>query len=106
MHIFHSSKATFSVLIAAAAIAAGATQAAAVNGVISSTSAASVDYCHSKFPAIRQSTLGTSDPQLKRQTTGDVVDYYGPCNHNPRGKTEAAEQEHEYEMRLDRDYGG
>jgi opacity protein-like surface antigen len=106
MHTFNSSKMTFSVLIAAAAIAAGATQAAAVDGVISSTSSAAVDYCHSKFPAIRPSTLGTQNPQLKQPSTGDVVDYYGPCTHDPRGKDEAADQEREDEMRHDRDYAG
>jgi hypothetical protein len=104
MHICNLSKATFSVLITAAAIATGTVQAAAVQGVISSTPLSAADYCHSKFPAIRPSTLGTSNPQLKHPGTGDVVDYYGPCNHNPRGKQEAAEQEHEDEIRLNRDY--
>jgi len=106
MHIFNSSKATFSVLIAAAAVAAGATQAAAVDGLISSTPSSAVDYCHSKFPAIRPRTLGTSDPQLKPPSTGDVVDYYGPCDHDPRGKQEVAEQENEHEIRMERNYGG
>ncbi|MGE5219457.1 MAG: hypothetical protein ACM3SP_20860 [Chloroflexota bacterium] len=106
MRTFNYSKATLSVLIAAAAISAGAGQAAAVDGVISSTPASAAEYCHTKFPAIRPRTLGTSDPQLKSPSTGDVVDYYGPCSHDPRGKQEISEQENEHEIRMERNYGG
>ena len=61
MRSFKSSKWTFSVLIAAATVAGGAAQVAAVDGVISKTPASAVEYCHSKFPAIRPSTLDTSN---------------------------------------------
>jgi hypothetical protein len=105
MRSFKSSKFTLSVLIAAAAVAGGAAQVAAVEGVISSTPSTAVEYCHSKFPAIRPSTLATPYPELKQAGTGDVVDYYGPCDHDPLGKDEAAEQEHQDEERQARDYG-
>ncbi len=105
MHTVNSPKATFSVLLVAAAIAAGAAKATPAKGVISSTPASAVDYCHLEFPAIRPSTLGTPNPRLKEAASGDIVDYYGPCDHDPLGKDEVAEQEHENEVRQSRDNG-
>ena len=52
-------------------------------------------YCHLKFPAIRQSTLYTDHPQLKSSSSGDMVDYYGPCNHDPLGADEIQSQRDE-----------
>jgi len=104
MRAFILSKGTFAVLTAAAAITAGAARAAAVQGVISSTPAMAGEYCHLKFPAIRPSTLGSDHPQLKAATTGDIVDYYGPCNHDPLGKDEVIRQKQEEELRQARDY--
>jgi len=49
-------------------------------------------FCHLRFPAIQGRTLGTDKPQLKPATTGDIVDYYGPCDHDPLGKEEIASQ--------------
>ena len=49
-------------------------------------------FCHLRFPAIQGRTLGADKPQLKPATTGDVVDYYGPCDHDPLGKEEIAQQ--------------
>ena len=31
-------------------------------------------------------------PQLKPATTGDIIDYYGPCDHEPLGQVEIAQQ--------------
>jgi hypothetical protein len=59
-------------------------------------------YCHLKFPAIRPSTVGTDQPQLKSAETGDTVDFYGPCNHDPLGKDEVAHQKQEDEHLRDR----
>jgi len=49
-------------------------------------------FCHLRFPAIQGRTLGTDKPQLKPATTGDIIDYYGPCDHDPLGKEEIASQ--------------
>jgi hypothetical protein len=49
-------------------------------------------FCHLRFPAIQARTLGTDDPQLKASTTADVIDYYGPCDHDPLGKDEVQSQ--------------
>ena len=50
------------------------------------------DYCHLQFPAIKEGTMGTNDPQLKDWSSGDIVDYYGPCDHDPAGKDESSIQ--------------
>lgn len=49
-------------------------------------------YCHMKFPAIEESTLGANHPKLKSSDTGDVIDFYGPCDESPTGKDQVAEQ--------------
>ncbi len=50
------------------------------------------NFCHLRFPAIRPSTLDTAKPELKSETTGDIIDYYGPCDHDPLGKEEVEAQ--------------
>jgi len=49
-------------------------------------------FCHLRFPAVVTKTLGTDKPQLKPATSGDIIDYYGPCDHDPLGKEEIASQ--------------
>jgi len=61
-------------------------------------------YCHMQFPAMRSSTLATGHPQLKSADTGDVIDYYGACDHNPQGRDERLSQRHEEERRWQNDY--
>jgi hypothetical protein len=106
MNILYGSKGTFSAFIVAAAMGAWAHQAAPVKGVTGSDPASAEAYCHLKFPAIQPSTLGTSHPRLKSAGSGDLVDYYGPCNHNPRGTSEAMEQEIQHADQEERSYGG
>ena len=74
------------------------------DGVLSKTQLKDGNYCHLKFPAIRPSTLGTDHPQLKSANTGDVVDFYGPCNHDPLGKDEVSSQKQQDEFRWDSNY--
>ena len=50
-------------------------------------------YCHEKFPAIRPSTLYSDHPVLKDSSTGDVIDYYGPCDESPTGKDQVWQQQ-------------
>jgi hypothetical protein len=44
-------------------------------------------YCHLKFPAIREDTLSWEQPILDPHT-GNIVDFYGPCDYNPVGLDE------------------
>ena len=55
--------------------------------------------CHLKFPAIRPSTFGSPKPQLRPATSMDVIDYYGPCDHDPLGKDEVESQKRVHEER-------
>ena len=55
--------------------------------------------CHLRFPAIQGRTLGTDKPRLKPATTGDIIDFYGPCDHDPLGKDEIESQKRLQEER-------
>ena len=44
-------------------------------------------YCHMKFPEMRVDTLSWDRPVLD-ETAGNVVDFYGPCDHDPTGADE------------------
>lgn len=63
------------------------------------------NYCHMKFPAIRQSTLATNHPTLKSSTTGDVIDFYGPCDESPTGSDQVQAQKREESSMFERAYG-
>jgi hypothetical protein len=49
-------------------------------------------YCHQKFRAIDPSTLDSDNPSLRSSTSGDVIDYYGPCDETPTGKDQVWQQ--------------
>ncbi len=59
-------------------------------------------YCHTKFESIREETLAWSQPVLK--DTDEIVDFYGPCNHDPVGKDEIQSQKIEKQHRFEREY--
>ena len=61
-------------------------------------------YCHLRFPAIRPSTITTSNPQLKPASSDDIIDFYGACDYDPVGKEEVLRQKEMYERRLDNQY--
>ena len=61
-------------------------------GVISRVPGSGSNYCRLRFPAIREETLFSPRPMLKDPTDGDIVDFYGPCDHDPLGKSEIARQ--------------
>lgn len=74
---------------------------AAIVGLVAPAPAADVvlkvasesgDYCHLKFPAIREDTLSWDRPVLQDPATGDMVDFYGPCDHDPLGREEIVAQ--------------
>ena len=78
--------------------------ALAENGILSKDSLTSDPYCHEKFPAIRESTLDDNQPALKDSSTGDVIDFYGPCDENPVGTDQVQEQKLEAQHRFQREY--
>lgn len=78
--------------------------ARAADGILSKDELTSDAYCHEKFPAIRQSTLGDDQPALKDSSTGDVIDFYGPCDENPVGKDQVQAQRLEDQHRWEREY--
>ena len=59
-------------------------------------------YCHTKFESIREDTLASSAPVLK--DVDDIVDFYGPCDHEPLGKEEIQAQKIEMQHRFAAEY--
>ena len=94
-----NTKTFIAALILVGSVAASG-MAIADDGVISKDVATPQGYCHEKFPAIQGRTLGTDDPTLKSTASGDIVDFYGPCNESPTGKDQIQEQELEQEHRM------
>jgi hypothetical protein len=78
--------------------------AIAEDGIVSKDDLTADSYCHEKFPAIRQSTLDDGQPALKDSNTGDVIDFYGPCDENPVGKDQVQEQKLEAQHRFTMQY--
>ena len=78
----------------------GVSAAKASDKVLLKAKLATGNYCHMKFPAIDPSTLGTKYPALKNPASGDIIDFYGPCDENPDGKDQAKSQRLQQE-RLD-----
>jgi hypothetical protein len=72
-------------------------------GLISKDVSTEASYCHMKFPAIDDETLGTSHPVLKDASSGDIIDFYGSCDHDPLGKDEVHNQLLQQQQRRDRD---
>ncbi len=65
---------------------------ALAEGTVQKVAGTSDGYCHLKIPAARPSTLPNDKAELKSSTTGDAIDYYGPCNIDPTSKDEVASQ--------------
>lgn len=64
--------------------------AAAEDGVLLKQQDTPGSYCHEKFSAIRGGTIAGNDPQVN--PTGDIIDYYGPCDEKPTGKDQVESQ--------------
>jgi hypothetical protein len=64
----------------------------AAQGIIYRSAGPSDSYCHLKFPAIRENTLFSIRPVLKDPRDGDIIDFYGPCDHDPLGQQEVMSQ--------------
>jgi hypothetical protein len=78
--------------------------AIAEDGILSKDQFTAGSYCHEKFPAIRPSTLDDNQPTLKDSSTGDVIDFYGPCDENPLGKDQVHEQKLDAQHRFEMNY--
>lgn len=76
---------------------------AAAPGVISNAAFTPGSYCHLTFPAIREDTLSWDCPVLKDPSSGDIIDFYGSCDHDPLGKDEIASQRRQVAERYDGD---
>jgi hypothetical protein len=73
---------------------------AAAEGVISNEVLIPGVYCHLRFPAISESTLHSNRPVLKDPSEGDIIDYYGSCDHDPLGKDEIQSQRSQSRRKL------
>ena len=80
--------------------------AMSADGAISKDELTANSYCHEKFPAMTERSRDGSQPQLKQSTTGDVVDYYGPCDVDPTGKDQIATQKLEHYHQMEGSRGG
>ncbi|NIO06946.1 MAG: hypothetical protein GTO40_02740, partial [Deltaproteobacteria bacterium] len=54
-------------------------------------------YCHMRFPAMVESSVGTTH-MLQEPTTTDIVDFYGPCDYDPRGAEEISAQKSDRQL--------
>ena len=100
-----SLKVNLSMLLVAGVLGtSGATLAA--DGVVVEGQLTPGSYCHEKFPAITGRSLSDNQPQLKRSTTGDVVDYYGPCDEDPTGSDQIAAQKLDEQHHMEGSKGG
>jgi hypothetical protein len=95
-------KACLPILLLIGSVGVGVANAA--DGVLLKEEATAGSYCHMKFPAIRQSTLGAKQPVLKDSSTGDIVDFYGSCDENPTGNDQVMSQRVEHEHQLETSY--
>ena len=60
-------------------------------------------YCHLKFPAIGYETMASDHPVLTDPKGGDIIDFYGPCDEDPRGKDQVHEQKLEEQHQWEAD---
>ncbi len=90
------------VLIGYSPVAVLAQQAPAVQGVKAGVIEATAlnkagTYCHLRFPAIDPQTLSSKTPTLQAADSGDIVDFYGACDHDPLGYDEVCRQRMQFE---------
>ncbi len=97
-------KSILPVFVLAGALSPSFASAAGAAGIISSDAYTQGSYCHMKFPAIQERTLGTARPRLKEADSGDIIDFYGPCSHDPLGKEEVQVQLRDLHRRRAREY--
>jgi hypothetical protein len=62
------------------------------------------NYCRPKFPAIDEKSLTSNISLLKRPRSGDIIDFYGPCDEDLVGKRQQESQQHDLELRFGHSY--
>ena len=78
----------------------------AAEGFISKVPDSTGKYCHLRFPAIREESLFWDRPVLKDPSEGDIIDFYGPCDHDPLGQEEVRRQRDYLQRQQYREHGG
>lgn len=78
--------------------------AKAADGILYKVQAGNTNYCHLKFPAIREDTLEMDRPVLQDSRTGAIIDFYGPCDYDPTGKAAVQAQRKDKQQRFVREY--
>ena len=84
-----------------ATLGLSATPAGATDGVVF-TVEVYPGYCHMQHPAIQEETLSWARPVLQDSSSSDIVDFYGPCDHDPLGKDEIQAQKEDRDVGRDR----
>ncbi len=74
------------------------------DGVVSKAQLAPGSYCNIKFPAIDENTLNSDHPVLKSPSSGDIIDFYGPCDESPTGQDQVESQKQDLDMSLAHGY--
>lgn len=88
-------KLTIAVTLRAGTIGIGGASAPADSAISKDVSTAG-SYCHSKYPIMREESLRRSTPVLKNS----IIDFYGFCDRDPRGKDEMQAQRLELQHRF------
>jgi hypothetical protein len=96
------SNALFTAVSFAATLLIHASSGSAAERMILKVPDESGQYCHLKFPAITRDSLFTDRPVLKDPSEGDIIDFYGPCDHDPLGKAEVQRQRADYRRQFTR----
>jgi hypothetical protein len=96
-------KVTLTVLLSIGVLGIVPLPVEAQDGILFKLRAGSSNYCHLKFPAIREETLSSNRPVLKDASkdasTGDIIDFYGPCDYDPAGRAAVQAQRNEQQHR-------
>jgi len=85
-------KLTLAALFSAGVMGIGPLPVDAQEGILFKQRAGDTNYCHLKFPAIQEETLSWDRPVLQNPSTGEIIDFYGPCDYDPTGKAAVEDQ--------------
>ncbi len=75
-----------------ATLGLGAAPAGAADGVLFKVEV-SDGYCHMQFRAMKEDSYHS--PVFQDADSSDIIDYYGPCDHDPLGRQEMLDQRSE-----------
>jgi hypothetical protein len=104
-HMIHLKELYSTLLLAGTFVILFSSPLWAAEGIISKVSDSSGTFCNLKFPAIKEETLTSDRPALKDPSENDIVDFYGPCDHDPLGKEEVQRQKGDIQRERHRIFG-